>query len=506
MNHFGSSESEPNEYPMFDKLGDAELARLLSLGGDLLSGPPPPHFQAQVQAQAHANSSLANSGDVQIGGMSSHLFGDGSSLFGSNNHNIHSLGSDHNSNSNFLSLMSPYINMGSFGEDSEQLLLTPIISPAMTPSVDFANLNLHNGSFSPLSSPALRPSTQAELAAGSSTNPGIKRTSRRTSTHILPSGAGSSSAPERKKKGVPRSPYTIPRQGPSGGIDPLRISSPILKPIAPARRASSSLSPEANDSPGTETSSNGTSSNPGPSSTSSKSKDALFKVPHLPASRMDANTNPNSKTGRPSPDFMSVEPKPEVIDSDAQQSLSASSSSAGNVNAVTPGMLLYLSDEQKESAPMELSSPSSSSTTGSINGRRKGKERELKPLLPVVHSTDGKDAVKKLTHNSNYKNIMEGESGLIGFDATEMSIDMESKKEHHKVSEQKRRDSMKQNFDGLKSVLPQFTDKNPSKEKVLQFSREYIKELRNRVDEADRIMQRKRRGKKTGANDSTTES
>ncbi|KAJ3088580.1 hypothetical protein HK100_007998, partial [Physocladia obscura] len=50
---------------------------------------------------------------------------------------------------------------------------------------------------------------------------------------------------------------------------------------------------------------------------------------------------------------------------------------------------------------------------------------------------------------------------------SEMHVELEIKKEHHKVSEQKRRDSMKQCFDGLKTALPYFSDKNPSKEKVL---------------------------------------
>ncbi|KAI9335335.1 hypothetical protein BDR26DRAFT_897588 [Obelidium mucronatum] len=385
------------------------------------------------------------------GGMSSHILtsaNGGASLFGSN-----MLGD----------LMSPFTYSYMTMDDTEQFLHTPIISPAITPSVDFSNMSLQSGSFSPISSPALRPSTQSDFS-GISTNPGVKRATRRTSTQ---SGAGGAVAVERKKKIPPRSPYTIPRSNPSIGVDPLRISSPIMKPTIP--RKSNSLSPEI--------------SSPGPSNdgksifpnSSVAARDPLFKVPNLPASRMDSR---DSKTS----------------DRSSLNEVKATNEPENGVNAVTPGMLLYLrSDDEKEAASGQsevtsvVSKPASSSTgrrRSTVAALDKGKfvSPSLKPLLPATTS-DSREAINKLTHNSNYRNILEGESDLIGFDATEMTFELESKKEHHKVSEQKRRDSMKQNFDNLKVVLPQFSDKNPSKEKVLQFSREYILKLKQRIEE-----------------------
>ncbi|KAJ3026270.1 UNVERIFIED_CONTAM: hypothetical protein HDU68_005936 [Siphonaria sp. JEL0065] len=443
------------------KLGDVDLETLLNIGSDSIQ-----NMIMVQQNLSHLHESDNNSNlPSGPGGMSSHMFGSNSdSLFGSN-----MLSHD----SEFLALMSPYINMGSYTDDSE-LLLTPIISPAITPSVDFANMNLQAGSFSPLSSPALRPSIQAD-GSGTSTNPGVKRPTRRTSAHTV-GGV--------KKKAPPRSPYTIPRANPTVGVDPLRISSPMLKPTVP-RKSSSSLSPEAT-SPGANEGNNGassfSSSGSRAPSTSSTSRDPLFKVPHLPASRMDSKESTKSVSERSS-----------------LQSLNDSRGEGDKVNAVTPGMLLYLkSDEEKEAGYTNSDAATNSQMAGASGNRRKsaasalekGKfpSPSLKPLLPALNTEESREAVSKLTQNSNYRNIMEGESDLIGFDASEMNFELEVKKEHHKVSEQKRRDSMKQNFDNLKHVLPQFSDKNPSKEKVLQFSREYIIKLKQRVDESNTII------------------
>ncbi|KAJ3074731.1 hypothetical protein HDU98_010416 [Podochytrium sp. JEL0797] len=445
--HGGSSSSgSGNELSTPDvSMLESDLGKFIQEGLDRFPGPSMEEMLAGSQSQDGHTLQYSHSG---------HLFGSAGGSGGLFSSNMTPL---QHETSTFLSLYSPYIDTSLFQEESEHNLLTPIISPAltMTPSTDFANLNLHSGSFSPLSSPALRPST----SESSGTNPGIKRTpaSRR---NTLPTAAGGAvPLDHRKKKAIPRSPYTIPRPNPSG-IDPFKISSPMLRPEVVSRQRES-ISPEITPP--------ATAAPPLPDMNGvRKGRDLLFKVPMVPASRLDLAEKPGT-LGNSLREEGGVEAN--------------GSTSSSNVNAVTPGMLLYLkSDDEKETAestsPMEEVSPASEFVvvekkgsgsrrkSGAVSDKVRFASPSLKPLLPVLSASDGG-------------------AGLIGFDVSEMAFESENKKEHHKVSEQKRRDSMKQNFDNLKAVLPHFSDKNPSKERVLQFSREYIVRLRHRVGELE---------------------
>ncbi|KAI8829052.1 hypothetical protein BJ741DRAFT_624336, partial [Chytriomyces cf. hyalinus JEL632] len=418
----------------------------------------------------------------------------------------------------FMTLLSPYVNFNNFTADEAEMMLTPIISPAMTPSADFANLNLQSGTnFSPLSSPALRPVKQSDNS--SSTNPGIKRNSRRSGASLPVS------ALDRKKKLPPRSPYTIPRPSIStSGVDPLKISSPLLTAISSTSAYSSG---SIEDTAAREDSSSTTSemdmvaspvvtspvvveANRASSSSSSHSnknlKESVFKVPQVPASKTKSLPTMNGE-GRPK----------------------SRTSASPSMDPVTPGMLMNIRSDDEKQASLEqhnmhqyqmphqpqqvhpiTSSPVLKSfvharssdvveseadkacvapatvtprdkrrkSAGSGSSEKNYVSPALKPvpILPNLSKADQnmEDAVSKLTQNSNYQNIIEGDSGVVGFDSSDLNTDLESKKEHHKASEQRRRDQMKQCFDGLREVLPKFTDRNPSKEKILQFSRDYI--------------------------------
>ncbi|KAI8618484.1 hypothetical protein BC830DRAFT_1108530, partial [Chytriomyces sp. MP71] len=396
------------------------------------------------------------------------------------------------------------------------LLLTPIISPALTPSADFANLNLTaaaSASFSPLSSPALRPVALTSVTS-SSTIPSIKRTARRSTASAL-LGSATSSGSDRRMKVPQRSPYTIPRLSASStsSIDPLKISSPILLPLSSgsgisaasalgsvstiSREGSSSMSPDVDL----------LASSPTSTSEQLQSKQlqkgvSVFKVPAFPASKASKATskrvNPNNLESRAAVSFAALDP-------------------------MTPGMLMNIrSDDDKQSSKATTAPPNyvpKNPTTASVDvvdvqmiseesaactraslpmrePRRGRSVRDsgsssdkyvspsLKPIIPNLETEIAQSdvATTKLTYNSNYHSLRDTPTShpLPPPSSSETApVDADNKKEHHKVNEQRRRDNMKQCFDGLREVLPRdrFGEKNPSKERVLQFSREYILQL-----------------------------
>ncbi|KAJ3235113.1 hypothetical protein HDU78_005492 [Chytriomyces hyalinus] len=416
----------------------------------------------------------------------------------------------------FMTLLSPYVNFNNFTADEAEMMLTPIISPAMTPSADFANLNLQSGTnFSPLSSPALRPVKQSDNS--SSTNPGIKRNSRRSGASLPVS------ALDRKKKLPPRSPYTIPRPSIStSGVDPLKISSPLLTAISSttayssgsiedtaAREDSSSTTSEMDmvASP-VVTSPDAVDRASSSSHSNNNHKETVFKVPQVPASKskslptqLNAEGRPKSRTSA-SPSMDPVTPGMLMnirSDDEKQASLEQHNlhqyqmphQQPQQVQAITSSPVLKSFVHARSSDVVESEADKACAASAAVTSRDKRRKSAASgssektyvspalkpvPILPNLSKADQsmEDAVSKLTQNSNYQNIIEGDSGVVGFDSSDLNTDLESKKEHHKASEQRRRDQMKQCFDGLREVLPKFTDRNPSKEKILQFSRDYI--------------------------------
>ncbi|KAJ3339708.1 hypothetical protein HDU83_007508 [Entophlyctis luteolus] len=344
--------------------------------------------------------------------------------------------------SDLLALMSPYLNLGlpvgSFPEDPENILLSPpFFSPAITPSLDFAAMSLHPA-FSPLSSPALHPS-ESSASVGSSTTPGVKRTPRRTST------AGPSTSAAKKK--TPKSPYVNPNprnssqsQAPSSSssVDALRISSPMLSPFARAATSDGKANQGSSSPASTET------------------VDAQgFKMPALPASRVKRRST-SAKTGGDSSVVTTFGTKPN------SSSAPVDAESKTGFSAMTPGQLLDIASEDdanNEDISQEMDVEDS------------GEDRKRKSGTKVLNDSPTPEG-------SDEPSFME----------------VEAKKEHHKMSEQKRRDSMKQCFDDLRKVLPQFSDKNPSKEKVLILARNYILSLEKKLSDADRAaLESKRR-------------
>ncbi|KAJ2566197.1 hypothetical protein IW140_005010 [Coemansia sp. RSA 1813] len=89
------------------------------------------------------------------------------------------------------------------------------------------------------------------------------------------------------------------------------------------------------------------------------------------------------------------------------------------------------------------------------------------------------DVVTRLATKSNYQNIMEGKSELLGLNyRTEFKSGLEKRRTNHKQAEQKRRDSLKLCFQDLHHRLPDVDPKQVSKIYLLNKANGYIDALR----------------------------
>ncbi|KAI8920081.1 hypothetical protein DFJ77DRAFT_226034 [Powellomyces hirtus] len=453
----------------------------------------------------------------------------------------------------YNNLISPYITgdmTALMQQDELDLLLTPLISPAMTPGVDFQQLSLSqlNENFSPLTSPALRPqealdystafmntfssldestnanenhtipSTQHSISPSSSipytqspglhpisnsaTNLGIAVQSPamtplhnplRTSLVGLspalmpiemtrtPSSAGSGSGPRRreslqspllsalrdKTKKMPlSSPYVVPRR--KSGV----LISPALMPMPNARSIRSSKSPDTVAMPNTVATTT-------PPSTIETGP--VFKEPY--------QIKIKKSVPSPSSSVSSSAMPPSLIEAVTSALLTsppcAPQGSRSSLAPITPAQLMQLDNAHLSSndTPVSIQPASGQSLISP----------PLKPLLPNG-ANKNKDAAIRLTEKSNYQNMREGNTETIGLNYDgDVTTTVEAKRDCHKQAEQRRRDSLKQCFEELRTMLPPIEDKNPSKVLVLKKSCEYIHELQNREKDTAALLEKLRK-------------
>ncbi|PIA13359.1 hypothetical protein COEREDRAFT_83540 [Coemansia reversa NRRL 1564] len=94
------------------------------------------------------------------------------------------------------------------------------------------------------------------------------------------------------------------------------------------------------------------------------------------------------------------------------------------------------------------------------------------------------DVVARLATKSNYQNILDGNSEILGLTyRTEFKSGLERRRKNHKNAEQKRRDSLKVCFQDLHERLPEVDPKLVSKIYLLKKATSYIDQL-HRVNEA----------------------
>ncbi|KAI9357526.1 hypothetical protein BD770DRAFT_410840 [Pilaira anomala] len=349
-----------------------------------------------------------------------------------------------------------------FVDDEE--FFTPLVSPAMAPTYNDAayhslvSMKNHENIFSPLSSPALNPSSsstgdqsslQQKLAFIERQQQQLRNMHnqlRPTASPKLNSNGYTSplisyQEPKKSLKKLVSSPrpFAIPKSA-------IKCESPLaLKPMTPH---TSFVNKSPNIASSTSASSSISSSSASSSSTS-KSNNYGFIAPATPSLLMKlGNGNHTSATINTSP--------------------STSSSSVVDNMPILPAAMLQ-QEELNEPKRRRISNPSPPSLhhqndilASPASLRPQQSPRALKPLISPSLKPNGKrlssieeeTARALLTSKSNYENLKEGKAKSLGIDfSTTIQSGIENRRSAHKAAEQKRRDTLKQSFDSLRTEI-----------------------------------------------------
>ncbi|KAJ1957990.1 hypothetical protein EC988_000547 [Linderina pennispora] len=147
-----------------------------------------------------------------------------------------------------------------------------------------------------------------------------------------------------------------------------------------------------------------------------------------------------------------------------------------------------------------LTSPGLTPITPAIAPRRPSSSSvtpRMAPRTPIIAATSTTnivgleaDVVTRLATKSNYQNIIEGHSELLGLKYhTEFKSGLEKRRTNHKQAEQKRRDSLKLCFDDLKTRLPELNPKLISKIYLLNEANIFIDKLKHTTRHQERARQ-----------------
>ncbi|KAG1474702.1 hypothetical protein G6F56_000191 [Rhizopus delemar] len=318
----------------------------------------------------------------------------------------------------------------------EEEFLTPLVSPAMAPTYDMHsnnnsfqyNNNNSDNIFSPLTSPALHPSSSAvtdqhtlqqKLALIERQQQQLRSMQSQMNnnsnnvTHLNLSPATSPlftyTNDNRKKMGLQskmsaaQSPQT--KIGLSKRVSessPLALR-PVNNSIAPATPSLLMKLGAGN-------------SNSTPPTTSSSLSSAVDNMPTLPAAILEEDK------GKPMPNKRRRISQPKFSHS--------------------PGL------------PPERSSPAGLRPLASPRTLKPLISPSLKPNGHRLSTIEEETARALLTSKSNYENQKEGNGKTLGIDfTTSIQLGIEHRRSAHKVAEQKRRDVLKQSFDSLRGEI-----------------------------------------------------
>ncbi|TIA86106.1 hypothetical protein E3P99_03793 [Wallemia hederae] len=365
---------------------------------------------------------------------------------------------------------------------SHQLLLTPFLSPAITPQSVFSqprptpSLTDDSGSiaqadfFSPLTSPALMPTRPEycsphlgpQLSSSATNSPNTFTTQnnhQRTGSHAGRRGATSEAKANKVRP------------------------SPVMKPVSSKLRKSS-IKQEEN-----------TGSSDNSLSPINLDLDAAAMPPPPPPP-----TSTSTSTSAP-----------------ASASTSQQTVDATKLAPVTPASIMNMSSSSGANFGSATESTHSSGTATPSSHNYVHASPSLTPIIPGMNMTPRDFASLSLQADSNYANILTGRSTnpkLIELAQTEVQ-DNGSKRMSHKVAEQRRRDSLKHSFDDLRGLLPPVVDdddtgglsegrldlrlemkdidsaqinKGVSKVVLLKLANDYISILNHRVGRRDNII------------------
>lgn len=266
--------------------------------------------------------------------------------------------------------------------------------------------------------------------------------------------------------------------------------------------------------------------NKSPSSSSSSNKNNGFIAPATPSLLMklgSGGTNTLSPSSTPTTnsssgnlvDNMPILPAA-MLENNDEYNYGANGKTTKKKNetaAVNKRRRISQSQQQQQTqqSPALLPTTTNDILASPLNGPKQS-PRALKPLISPSLKPNGKrlstieeeTARALLTSKSNYENLKEGKAKSLGIDfSTTIQSGIENRRSAHKAAEQKRRDTLKQSFDSLRTEIidammeeelqehPDLSDieqvkttkekdvKQMSKVVLLQHSYEYILRLKN---------------------------
>ncbi|GAN01892.1 conserved hypothetical protein [Mucor ambiguus] len=378
----------------------------------------------------------------------------------------------------------------------EEEFFTPLVSPAMAPTYNdhtyqsLNGINNHDNIFSPLSSPALNPSPsigdqstlQQKLAfierqqqqlrnmhnqlrpAVSKASPILKSTNGFTSPLVNFSYDSNNSNSATKMNTKKALQQKIAMSSPQFNGSPRSFAVPKSTKPMESPLALKPLTPHTsfvNKSPAKST-------NTSLSSNSSSSSNNGFIAPATPSLLMKlggggagSNNNNNNMTSSPS-----------------SVPISSSSSAVDNMPVLPAAMLedapssgkakpesskrRRISQQSAVFSSPGLSPNDNNSLVSPAGPRPQQSPRALKPLIsPSLHpngkrlsTIEEETARALLTSKSNYENLKEGKAKSLGIDFnTTIQSGIENRRSAHKAAEQKRRDTLKQSFDSLRTEI-----------------------------------------------------
>lgn len=365
--------------------------------------------------------------------------------------------------------MPPSGGFNTDGYEDDDLLFTPLMSPAVTPGQPFSQAQMlqdhftntaYAEQFSPLSSPALNPTADQQskvtpLALGKSSS-----RKKRGSVEVPPRTSRTRPSPLLKAQNTRR------KKSLASAANPLDNLQEIVNKIDSAKQKSSSPQGDAAAS-------------------------AAMPPPPIPIS--------GSKSASSSPAFAPVTPA-SIMNMPSRRRQSGSIPPSPVSSLKSPHLIPALKSPQLHPTPSinpavlspnlpptaghsRSSSVAASSPTNAISP-------SLKPILPGQMSAD---AVARLANKSNYQNILDGDSQSLGLTyASDIQSGIASRRSSHKAAEQKRRDSLKQCFDDLRRLLPEEIERGASKVVLLKKSHDYIMRLHEAMSSRDDAITRLR--------------
>ncbi|KAI8892836.1 hypothetical protein BC833DRAFT_610518 [Globomyces pollinis-pini] len=336
-------------------------------------------------------------------------------------------------------ILSPFLQNTPYSQNdnyqfNDDQTFSPLVSPAITPDVNFNQLSLQaQVNFSNLSSPALHPHPQRGLSTDS--NLDLQNNNMNSSpfmNHFI--------APQKRNS----------------------AQNFVSSPLALSTSKSFQLNPNDNQfSLGTsaisqQSNQSGLMSPPNsfqmyPTQSDQQPLTPLALAPITPSQLMQINTNPKSY---------------DMNKQEMYKQFQNSNQSDFNSNGSTLQTDNYNNGKEKRGRSTKRKSLTN-----------------MKPILPDV-SSSRTDAVDVLSQRSNYQNLIDGHSEQLGLkhDST-YTNGVQYKRTTHKEAEQRRRDNLKHSFKLMREVLPPMKEKAPSKVFVLKRAREYVLELKHETNE-----------------------